>query len=280
MQYYIHDIDPAILKLGVIQIRWYGLMYVLGFFIGYLIFVRRWKKKRFALNPEASQLLITYLMIGMILGARLFYVTVYDYWAYIESPLSVFAIWQGGLSYHGAAIGFTVACIVASKKLKVGFFHIMDTIVLAAAFGVFLGRLGNFANGELVGRVTEVPWAVIFPAIDAMPRHPSQIYQSLTEGLLTFFILLLIEKREVGLGFAPKNNQGGVWKRTGIMCTSYLILYGVFRFISEFFRQPDTQLGFFAEYFSMGQILCSIMIMFGIILLYVRIKNPIEESIP
>ena len=279
MQYYIHNIDPAILKLGVIQIRWYGLMYVLGFIIGYLIFVKRWKKKRFALNPEESQLLLTYLMIGMILGARFFYVIVYDYWAYIESPLSVFAIWQGGLSYHGAAIGFIVACIFVSKKLKVGFFHIMDNVVLAAAFGVFLGRFGNFANGELVGRITEVPWAVIFPAIDNMPRHPSQIYQSLTEGLLTFFILLLIEKREILKGFAPKSNRGGLFLRTGIMCSSYLVIYGIFRFIIEFFRQPDSQLGFFAEFFSMGQILCSIMILSGGILLYIRIKNPIEETI-
>lgn len=278
MQYYVHDIDPVILKLGVIQIRWYGLMYVLGFFAGYFLFVRRWKKKRFALNPEQSQLLLTYLMIGMILGARFFYVLVYDYWAYVESPLSVLAIWRGGLSYHGAAIGFIVACIVASKKLKIGFFHIMDNVVLAAAFGVFLGRFGNFANGELVGRVTDVPWAVIFPAIDSMPRHPSQIYQSLTEGLLTFFILLLIERREILKGFAPKS--GGVFKRTGIMCTSYLILYGIFRFIIEFFRQPDSQLGFFAQYFSMGQILCFIMVLFGSILLYIRIKNPIEERLP
>ena len=284
MEYFVHEFSPHIFKFGFIQVRWYGLMYVLGFFIGYLIFVRRWNRGRFYLSPEQSQFLLTFLIVGMVIGARVAYVLVYDFWNYAQHPLQVFAIWKGGLSYHGAAIGFIVSCILVSKKLKVGFYHIMDSVVIASAFGVFLGRIGNFINGELVGRVTDVPWAVIFPSVDGLPRHPSQIYQSLTEGLLTFFILLLIERREAKKGFAPgfnlkdKTNSTNGWKRTGVLATSYLIIYGVMRFIIEFFRMPDSQLGFFAKYFSMGQIFCFLMIVIGIILLVRRIKFPIKES--
>ncbi len=278
MQYFVHDLDPTLIKFGFIQIRWYGLMYVLGFFIGYLILVSRWKKSKFALNPDQIGLLITYLMIGMIVGARLIYVFVYDYWNYIQNPLEIFAVWKGGLSYHGAAIGFIVSSVLVAKKLNVGFFHIMDNVVIAACIGIALGRVGNFINGELVGRVTDVPWAVVFPMVDSMPRHPSQIYQALSEGILIFLILVIIEKSEIKKGFF-KSSKSNKWLRTGIISTSYLIIYGVFRFVIEFFRQPDNQLGFFLQYFSMGQILCFIMILSGVILLHIRIKHPIEERI-
>lgn len=285
MNYYKHNFDPILLTMGPLQIRWYGLMYLTGFAVGFLFLLKRHKKGLFVLNSDQIQSLITYLIIGMIFGSRLIYVTVYNPHYYLENPSEIPAIWKGGLSYHGAALGFIGAVILYGRHNKLGFFHLMDNVVFGAALGVIFGRFGNFINGELYGRVTDVPWGVIFPQGGAQPRHPSQLYQSFAEGFCVLIALIFIEKWERKKGFAPPlitpDPTGKIkkyqieWKRTGIFCSSYLILYGVARFIIEFFREPDSQLGFYFRYFSMGQILCFVMIISGIILLMKRTKNPI-----
>lgn len=284
--HYVHHLDPILLKFGVLQIRWYGLMYLIGFIVGYYQFVRRYKRGLFALDPERAQLLITYLMVGMMIGARLIYVLVYNPMYYWNHLGEIVAIWEGGLSFHGAAIGFVIAMWLFSKNEKVGFFHLTDSVVLGSATGIFFGRIGNFINGELFGRTTDVPWGIIFPLGGQLPRHPSQLYQGFGEGLCVFLILLLIQKREQKLGFAPQGSLSFSkkakieWKRTGIMGSSFLILYAVARFIIEFFREPDPQLGFFSQYFTMGQILCAIMGGVGIWILRARMKHPIAEAYP
>ncbi len=296
MTYWTHNLDPVLLSVGPINIHWYGMMYIIGFVSGYFLLCYRWKKGKFALNPEEIQILITYLMFFMILGARLAYVVVYDPWNYLQNPGDIIAIWKGGLSYHGAAIGFMMACILMAKQYHITFFHIADNVVFGSALGVIFGRIGNFINGELAGRVTDVPWAVIFPQSGPEPRHPSQLYQSLGEGLCVLILLILVEKWETRKGYAPdykallsqntskdktkkskkkKHLLFVEWSRTGILCAAYLIFYGITRSIVEFYRQPDEQLGFFAQYFSMGQILCSLMILIGLFLLWYRIRYPI-----
>lgn len=286
MNNYIHNIDPILLHMGPLQIRWYGFMYLVGYFVGYLVLMRRFKKGLNVLNSEGNQALITYIMIGMIIGARLIYVMVYNPMYYLDHPGEIIAVWQGGLAFHGAALGYIVAVILFGRKYKLGFYHIMDNIVFGAAQGIFWGRLGNFINGELYGRTTDVPWGVIFPDGGMTPRHPSQLYQAFAEGLCVFLALHIIQYFERKNGYAPKdisdlklesknpNNIEIHWKRTGVLSTSFLILYGIARFIMEFFREPDAQLGFFADYFSMGQILCFLMILAGGILLRYVIKKP------
>ena len=297
MSYWTHNLDPVFLSIGPLSFHWYGMMYLVGFSLGYLLLCYRWKKGLFAFDPEAIQILITYLMLFMIVGARLTYVIVYDPWNYLNNPGDIMAIWKGGLSYHGAAIGFMVACLLMAKQYQVSFFHVADNVVFGSALGVIFGRIGNFINGELAGRITDVPWAVIFPGTGPEPRHPSQLYQSLGEGLCVLILLVLLEKWEIKKGHAPnykklildiENQTRGKkkkikpviahWSRSGILLGGYLIFYGVTRFIVEFFRQPDAQLGFFAKYFSMGQILCSLMIIIGMSLLWYRTKHPISVS--
>lgn len=293
MTHYIHNIDPVLVHLGPLQIRWYGLMYLVGYFVGYLVLMRRYKRGLNILNSEGNQTLITYIMIGMIIGARLIYVAVYNPMYYMDHPSEIIAVWQGGLSFHGALLGYVGAVILFCRKYKIQFYHIVDNVVIGAAIGIFFGRLGNFINGELYGRFTDVPWGVIFPEGGPMPRHPSQLYQALGEGLIVFFLCHVIQKLEQKKGFAPiledaiaEQSKGAKppkkvkieWKRTGVIAGWFLIFYGIARFIIEFFREPDAQLGFFAQYFSMGQILCFIMIISGIIIVRSVIKTPRYQS--
>lgn len=293
MTHYVHNLDPVLVHLGPLQIRWYGLMYLVAYFVGYLILMRRHKRGLNILDSEGNQALITYIMIGMIIGARLVYVVVYNPMYYMHHLSEVIAVWQGGLSYHGAFIGYGVAMFMFARKYKIQFYHIVDNIVVGAAIGVFFGRIGNFINGELYGRVTDVPWGVIFPEGGPLPRHPSQLYQSLGEGLTVFILLLVIQKIEQKKGQAPilekaieEQSKGGKppkkvkieWNRVGVLTGWYIILYGIARFIVEFFREPDAQLGFFADYFSMGQILCTLMVIGGIWILRDVTKNPRKQT--
>jgi phosphatidylglycerol:prolipoprotein diacylglycerol transferase len=289
MHHWVHNLDPVLVHFGSLQIRWYGLMYLVGYTVGYFILMNRFKKALNILNDEGNQTLITYIMVGMILGARLTYVVVYNPMYYMHHLSEIPAVWQGGLSFHGAALGYIVAVIMFSRKYRIEFFHLMDNIVVGASMGIVFGRIGNFINGELFGRTTDVPWGIIFPEGGPLPRHPSQLYQALGEGLCVFLLLLLVQKREQRLGMAPdlkkleaanpKAKKLNIeWKRTGVMGSWFLILYGIARFIVEFFREPDSQLGFFWVYFSMGQILCFIQILAGIIILYWITKNPRPQT--
>jgi phosphatidylglycerol:prolipoprotein diacylglycerol transferase len=251
------QISPEIFRIGPFAIRWYGVMYIVGYMVGTRIAKDRVRHGLVPFDTHAVDALVGYLFVGMLAGARLFYVLVYDRPQYAAHPLDVFAIWHGGLSFHGALIGMATAAAIFAYRNAVPFWTVADTIAFAGAPGLFFGRLGNFINGELWGRPTHVAWAMIFPTDPlGLPRHPSQIYEAVGEGLLLFCLLWVLQRRAV---------RGG-WYRPGQLTAAFLIGYGVLRFLIEFTRQPDAQLGFVAGRLSMGQLLCMVMIAAGLIL--------------
>ena len=235
--------------------RWYGLMYVIGFTASYLL-VRR-QIERFGLEDfrrHFENLNFT-LILGLILGARLGYVILYNLPYYLNHPAEIVATWQGGMSFHGALIGVIIAggCFCKTKKLD--FWTGADLYVVTVPIGLGLGRIANFINGELFGRVTDLPWAMIFPGGGPYPRHPSQLYEALLEGVLLFTILWTIKNKR--------------WPR-GYMLAFFLIFYGMFRSFAELFRQPDAQIGFIGGFLTEGQILSFLMILAGLVILRSR----------
>lgn len=252
------NISPEIIKIGPLSIRWYGLMYLIGFISSYLIVKREVKRRGLRVEKDFLENLYFYLILGLLIGARLGYVLFYNLSYYIQNPLEVFALWQGGMSFHGGLIGVIVSAFVFSKLKKIDFFTLTDMLVVSAPVGLGLGRIGNFINGELYGRVTNVPWAMIFPEGGPLPRHPSQLYEAALEGILLFLILWFLKDK---------------FSRSGILSSLFLILYGSFRFFAEFFREPDPQIGYILGFFTMGQILCSIMVIVGLVLFALRSKK-------
>lgn len=249
------DINPEIIRIGPFAVRWYGLMYLLGFASSYLLVRYQIKKKGFKLKKDFVEALYSYLILGLILGARLGYVIFYNLSYYIQHPLEIFAIWHGGMSFHGGLIGSVIAGILFCRKLKVDAWQIADLIIVTAPIGIGLGRLGNFINGELYGRVTDVPWAMIFPTGGPLPRHPSQLYEFFLEGVVLFIILWLLKDKTL---------------KTGVLFSLFMIFYGTFRFFVEFFREPDVQVGFILGVFTMGQMLSAAMVFLGIGIIYLR----------
>ena len=258
-------IPPEIIRFGPFALRWYGVMYLIGYLIGIAIAKHRVRRGLVSFNEAAVDSLVMYLLAGMLIGARLIYVLVYDWAAYKTHPLDALAIWEGGLSFHGAVLGMGIACVVFARRYRVPFWTVADTFALGGTQGLFFGRLGNFINGELYGRPTDVPWAMVFPGDRLhLPRHPSQLYEAFGEGLLVFGILWLLERRSLKQG----------WYRPGLLSGSFLIAYGVIRFLLEFTRQPDAQLGYVLGPFSMGQLLCALMIVAGVVILAVTYRKP------
>jgi phosphatidylglycerol:prolipoprotein diacylglycerol transferase len=254
------NIDPILLELGPIRVSWYGLMYVFGFIGSYLLVRYQLKKKDFGITRVEIENLYFYLVLGLMIGARLGYILFYDLRTYLQDPLEMIAIWHGGMSFHGGLIGVLLVGILFSYKNKKSFWRLSDLLIVTAPIGLGLGRIGNFINGELYGRVTTLPWGMIFPKGGPLPRHPSQLYESALEGGVLFVILWFL-----------KDN-----KRipTGGLLALFLFLYGVFRFFVEFFREPDAHLGFILGPFTMGQILCSFMILGGMgLFLYLHWKK-------
>ncbi|HEY2379162.1 MAG TPA: prolipoprotein diacylglyceryl transferase [Gemmatimonadaceae bacterium] len=251
-------IPPVIFHIGPFALRWYGLMYLVGYLVGYRLAVKRIERGGSALTRQQLDALIGYLVIGMLIGARLVYVTIYDPAEYRAHPLEIFALRRGGLSFHGAILGMAVACALSSRRFHRSILELTDTVALCGAPGLFFGRMGNFINGELYGRPSNVPWAMIFPTDPLhVPRHPSQLYEGLAEGVLLAGILWVLDRRATA----------GGWNRPGLVTGSFLVGYGMLRFLLEFTRQPDVQLGFVLGPFSMGQILSAIMIALGVALL-------------
>jgi phosphatidylglycerol:prolipoprotein diacylglycerol transferase len=251
-------INPEIVRIGPFAVRWYGLMYLLGFAVSYLLVKYQIKKKSLQLPKDFLDSLYSYIILGLLLGARMGYVLFYDLPSYLRHPLEIFAVWHGGMSFHGGLIGCIIAGILFTRKFKVDFWKTADLVIVTAPIGLGLGRLGNFINGELYGRVSDVPWAMVFPSGGALPRHPSQLYEFFLEGVVLFIILWKLKDRDL---------------RPGVLTALFLILYGIFRFFIEFFRQPDVQLGFILGPFTMGQLLSSAMILFGLGLLFYQRKN-------
>lgn len=256
------NIPPVIIRIGPLAVRWYGVMYVLGYLLGYRLAAGRIRRGATRLTREGLDTLIWYLVIGMLVGARLVYVLVYDPREYRAHPGELFAIWRGGLSFHGAVLGMATACFIFARRHELPFFEITDTVALCGAPGLFFGRLGNFINGELYGRPSNVPWAMVFPTDTLrVPRHPSQLYEALAEGVVLALVLWLVDRAGVRRG----------WNRPGLLTGLFLIGYGILRFLLEFTRQPDVQLGLVAGPFSMGQILSAITLLAGgAILLWTR----------
>jgi len=253
-QYYVHNIDPIIVNLpGPLALSWYGLMYVMAFITGYFI-LRHLRKTGFLplKNDEQIGDLLTYVIFGVIIGGRLGHVLFYDPGFYLSHPAEIFMIWKGGLSSHGGFIACVIGIYIFSKKYNVPILTIFDSAVMAAAPGLGFGRFGNFINGEMVGKVTDLPWAVIFSKYDMMPRHPVQLYQTLSDGVILFLILWFFPKDKFAKG------------STG---TVFLMVYGTLRIITEYFREVDpAHLGYYFGLFTMGQILSVLMIIIGIVM--------------
>lgn len=260
------QIDPIIFAIGAIKVRWYGLMYVLGFAGSYLLVLHQIKKFRVrALEPHFENLNFV-MIISLVLGARLGYVIFYNPGYYLHHPGEVMAVWQGGMSFHGGLIMLILGGYLFCRKYQLNYWQTADLYTVTMPVGLGLGRIGNFINGELYGRVTDVPWAMIFPGGGPIPRHPSQLYESFLEGLVLFLILWYLKDVK----------QRRQWPE-GSLLAAFLIFYGMFRCIVELFRQPDEHLGFIAAFLTMGQLLSAAMIIAGTVLLLVRRRSQLHK---
>ena len=243
------QIDPVALSIGSLQLRWYGLMYLAGFGLGWML--GRWRASRPGsgwTGPDVDDLL-TCVMIGIILGGRLGYVLFYDLPVYINDPMEIMRIWNGGMSFHGGLLGVLGAFWYFARTRGRTFLEVSDFIAPLIPQGLFFGRLGNFINGELWGKVSDVPWAIVFPGAGPLPRHPSQLYEAALEGLLLFIMVWVFSRKP---------------RKVGAVSGLFAFGYGVFRFAVEFVRMPDVQLGYLAfGWLTMGQLLCVPLIVAG-----------------
>jgi phosphatidylglycerol:prolipoprotein diacylglycerol transferase len=258
-------LDPVLLDLGILQLRWYGLMYVVGFAVGSWLLTRLAKSGFWPLPKEAIDKYVTALIVGMFLGARTFYVFIYN-WDYYSTHLEeLLYVWRGGLSFHGAVFGMILANMWFARKHKVHFLQLTDCMAVAGTQGLFFGRMGNFINAELYGRVTDSPLGIVFPGAGPYPRHASQLYEGILEGIILALILYVVHRRQ---------------KFYGVVGAVFLLGYGTFRFIVEFFREPDAQLGYYFDLFTMGQILCFLMLPLAAVWLTMakkaNVKNPLR----
>lgn len=262
---FTHNLDPTLVNLGLISIRWYSLAYIFGILLGWW-YGKKIIEKKLLYKSGVNELkefdnLITYLILSIIIGGRLGYIFFYNIDFYVNNPSEIFKIWKGGMSFHGALIGIIFATYFFSIQKNIKSFFFLDIIACVSPIGIFFGRIANFINGELVGKVTNLPWSVIFPKIDMLPRHPSQLYEAFLEGIVLFLLMNF---------FISKKNY-----KTGTCSFIFLISYGFLRIFSEFFREPDTQVGYIFNFLSMGTILSIIMIFSGIIIYKYLKKNEI-----
>lgn len=250
---FVADFDPVAFSVGSLSVRWYGLMYVVSFLVGWFICRRR--APRHGWTTREVDDLVTICMLGLVLGARVGYILFYDLPLYLENPAEMLRFWNGGMSFHGGAIGVALGMAWFSRTRKRGFLDIADFLTPAVPQGLFFGRMGNFINGELWGKVTDLPWGVVFPHGGTWPRHPSQLYEAGLEGLVLWLILAR---------FASHPQPRG--KTAGLFCLGY----GVARFCVEFVRLPDPQLGYLAfGWLTMGQVLCIPLLAVGAWLFFV-----------
>lgn len=253
---FINNFDPVAIEIFSLEIRWYSLAYIMGILIGWYL------AKKFFINNNIYNKFddyITYVIIGLILGGRFGYVLFYNFNYYINNPVDIFRLWQGGMSFHGGVLGVIIASIIFAKKNNDDVFEYLDVVALVSPIGIFFGRIANFINSELYGPITNVPWAVTFISIDNLPRHPSQLYEALLEGLVLFFILIYFKNK-----FSNK---------PGLISALFLIFYSIFRFFVEFYRVPDEQLGFILLNLSMGQVISLLFILSGVTLFYFKYEN-------
>lgn len=253
---FYQTLDPIAFSIGPFTARWYGIAYALGFLLAAVVIYlvgKRWKM-RFDLNSIC--IVIICAMIGVIIGGRLGYVILYNGAFYAANPLEIFNFANGGMSFHGGLIGALLAGIVAAKLIKMPYLSLVDVAIIGVPIGLFFGRCANFVNGELWGAPTDLPWGVIFGgAAGIVPRHPSQLYEALLEGVVLFMVLIVLSLKRPPF---PRGTYLG----------TFLLGYGIFRFLVEFIRQPDVQIGYlFGDWFTMGQLLSLPLVAIGIILL-------------
>ena len=252
------SIDPILISLGFLDIRWYSLSYIFTFIFGSILIKKLNKKSLNNLSDIQIDKFFVWAVLGVIIGGRVGYVLFYQLQLFFQDPLYIFQIWKGGMSFHGGLIGMILAIYLFTKQNNLSFFYLSDLVSIVAPIGLFLGRISNFINTELYGRITDFPFAIIYPLIDNNPRHPSQLYEAFFEGVVLFIILYLI--------FIKNSKKYSA----GIISAYFLILYSIFRFLIEFLREPDLHLGLFLNYFSMGQILCIPIFFAGILILFRR----------
>jgi len=254
---FINNFDPVAIQIFSAEIRWYSLAYIFG-----ILFAWIYCKKILIKDKNISILfddLISYLIIGIILGGRLGYVLFYNIKYYLTNPMEILMIWHGGMSFHGGILGILIGTIFFSKKHGLNKYVFLDLISASAPIGIFLGRIANFINSELYGRETDVFWSVVFVKVDNVSRHPSQIYEAIFEGLILFFIMFILVKKNYLL-------------KNGMVTALFLIFYSIFRFFVEFYRAPDEQLGFIILNLTIGQIISLVFFCFGSYLFFVK-KN-------
>lgn len=245
------NIDPIALRIGAFAVHWYGLAYLAAFVAAFLVLrslVSRWG---LALDGDDMLNIMLAAVVGVLLGGRLGYVLFYGRGAYFRHPLEILAIWDGGMSFHGGLIGIIVAGLVVSRTMGVPVLTLCDIGSVGAPIGLFFGRLANFVNGELWGRTTGVPWAMVFPGAGPLPRHPSQLYEALLEGVLVFCVTFALSRR-----LPPRPR--------GVIFGTLMVMYGAIRIFLESFRQPDAQIGFLPGGVTMGQLLSLPMVLVGI----------------
>jgi phosphatidylglycerol:prolipoprotein diacylglycerol transferase len=249
--------DPVLIQLGPLAIRWYALAYIVGLVLGWRYIRRLCVHAPHPMSPEQTDDFLTWAVLGVVLGGRLGYVLFYQPMHYLADPLDAFAVWRGGMSFHGGALGVIAALWLFARVNKLSFFKIGDLICTAVPIGLCLGRIANFINGELWGREApeDLPWAMIFPTGAPVPRHPSQLYEAALEGVALFLVMALLWRKQ------------SLREKPGFLAGAFLAGYGVARSIAEFFRQPDAFLGFLAGGATMGQLLSVPMILAGIALM-------------
>jgi phosphatidylglycerol---prolipoprotein diacylglyceryl transferase len=245
------NIDPIAFSVGPLAVRWYGLMYLAGFAAGWWLGLKRIKQGAAPVTREQFDDLLFFSVLGVILGGRLGYVLFYKPAHYLSHPLEIFAVWQGGMSFHGGMLGVMLAMWFAARRHGIDYLRLTDFMAPLAPLGLAAGRLGNFINGELFGRVTDLPWGMVFRGAGDAPRHPSQLYEFALEGLALFALLWWFSSKP---------------RPRGQVSALFLIGYGVFRFLAELAREPDSYLGYLAFGMTMGQWLCVPMILGGILL--------------
>jgi len=252
-------IDPVALRIGPLAIRWYGIAYLLGFLCAYGILRRAASRGKIALSRDGVGELLSALLGGVVIGGRLGYVLFYNLPYFWEHPLHIVAVWEGGMSFHGGLTGVLLAAWLFGRKRSIRFLDLGDALALAAPPGLFFGRLANFINGELFGRASDLPWATVFPNGGPLPRHPSELYEAVLEGLLLWLL--------VWWGWRHRHGRSGL--PSGIFVGGY----GVLRILVEFTREPDPQLGFVLGPFSMGQVLSAVLVLAGAAIVWNAVRT-------
>lgn len=257
------DIDPVAIAIGPLKVHWYGIMYIIA--IGSAWMLARMRSERIGLNNEQIDDLIFYSAFGVILGGRIGYIIFYNFDIWIQDPLLILRVWEGGMSFHGGFLGVILAGLIYAKIHKKNFLELFDFVVPLVPIGLGAGRVGNFINAELWGKVSTAPWAMIFPGAGSLPRHPSMLYEAFLEGFVLFVLVWWYSSKN-----RPRMAISGL----------FIFLYGLFRFIVEFFRVPDAHLGYLAfDWITMGQILSTPMILIGgLLVVFAYTNKSLKES--